>query len=132
MNFNDNFYECYNRWQLEFLNFLAQTQLELDKYSIQYINPEMLIFNKFIYYLWGSSLDQSIALALDHKLEVEPNFVNELKPYASTKFNEEKSVSKLIHTRKSQYLDCLKFKPENINLNNFIYDNLFDILVLSF
>jgi hypothetical protein len=132
MNIYDNFNECYNKWYDQFINFSTQTNLELSKQYIDVIPDELLLFNKFIYYIWGASLDESIAFTLDGQLDIDPKIEFALKPYAltfsrGTEIFDENSVSILIIARKSQYKDCLRSAPENINLNNFNYDKLIDL-----
>lgn len=129
LNIYDNFNDCFNKWYDQFINFITQTNLELAKQNIDVIPDELLLFNKFIYYLWGSSLDESIAYTLDGQLDIDSNIEIALKPYAltfsrGTGIDDSNSVSMLIIARKSQYKDCLSGAPENINLNNFNYDKL--------
>lgn len=132
MNIYDNGDECYNIWYDQFHTFITQTNHELIKQNISVIPDELLLFNKFIFYLWGSSIDETIASTLDYQLDMDPKIEYALKPYAlsfsrGTGIDDSNSVSMLIIARKSQYRDCLSSGPEKINLNNFNYDKLISL-----
>lgn len=132
MNIYDNSDECYNIWYDQFHTFITQTNYELINQNISVIPDELLLFNKFIFYLWGSSIDETIASTLDYQLDMDRKIEFALKPYAlsfsrGTGIDDSNSVSMLIIARKSQYKDCLSSAPENINLNNFNYDKLISL-----
>ncbi|MBT6931095.1 MAG: hypothetical protein HN986_09775 [Candidatus Marinimicrobia bacterium] len=132
MNIYDNGDECYNKWYDQFHNFITQTNLELIRQNISVIPDELLLFNKFIFYLWGSSLDETIAFTLDCQLDMDSKIEFALKPYAltfsrGTGIDDSNSVSILIIARKSQYKDCLGDEPANINLDSYNYSKIIDL-----
>jgi len=126
MNFSRNYNECYDKWYAQFQNFITETNLELTSQNISIIFEELFLFNKFIFYLWGSNLDETCASMLDTSLDNDNELT--LIEYALTfsrgnQISDDNSVTVLIIHRKNQYNGCFSGPPENINFYNFNYNN---------
>ena len=100
--------------------FKGSTKLLKD--NVKFPEAEVWLFNKFLYYLWGSSINKTNAFGLDGQIDIDEIYEKAYNPYANLLFENltdkpdyNNAIHLLISIRNVEYRQCI-LEPVKTNL----------------
>ena len=131
MNIYNNYEECSQIWRNEFNEFHLNILSSFSNININIQETEIWFLNKFLFYLWGTSINETHASVMDSEIELDKNFEMKFYSYSRTKFSPgiDDPFQALIIYRKGEYKDCLPelikaYLTINFNINDFDYNTI--------